>query len=251
MVHIRQWQTPRGAGAELISLIAIVLLRPFVTFATAQRTIMGLIYSEIVQAFLTTTRTEQYRNKWLPDVVWVELIKDANATSNRAFNKLDKGKLNSAIARDITCCTSLDNHTVGNQWGIFHGKKKPCSGKKSKKVKCYIAVQPEEPLRSRLDGKVWWEGIREHQNPVSVAGVKGSMPSTDDESRKHPPSSPPCSPNAELPKEKATPRKGKNKKKHQTTTDVTMALYFEQKEACNLFAPKSPPDEQVIMALNN
>ena len=30
-----------------------------------------------------------------------------------------------------------------------------------------------------------------------------------------------------------------------------MASYFEQKEACNLFAPKSPPDEKVIMALNN
>ena len=135
----------------------------------------------------------------------MELIKDAYATSNRAFNELDKGKLNSAIARDITFCTSLDNHAVGNQWGIFHGKKKPCSGKKSKNVKCYIAVQSEEPHGSRLDGKVWWEGICEHQNLVSVASVEGSMPSTDDESRKCPPSSPPGSPNAELPKEKATP----------------------------------------------
>ena len=212
---------------------------------------MGLNYSEIIQAFLMMTHTEWYRNKWLPDVVWVELIKDAYTTSNRAFNKLDKGKLNSAIARDITFCTSLDNHAVGNQWGIFHGKKKLHSGKKSKNVKCYIAVQPEEPLGSRLDGKVWWEGIHEHQNPVSVAGVKGSMPSANDESRKHPPSSPPCSPNAELPKEKATPWKGKNKKKHRTLTDVMMASYFEQKEAHNLFAPKSPLDEKVIMALNN
>ena len=54
----------------------------------------------------------------------MELIKDAYATSNRAFNELDKGKLNSTIARDITFCTSLDSHAVGNQWGIFHGKKK-------------------------------------------------------------------------------------------------------------------------------
>ena len=61
----------------------------------------------------------------------------------------------------------MDKMSVSNPWGIFRGKKIERDGDKTKRVTCYIAVEPNKDCdEEKKDGSVWWDLIFDHQNPV-------------------------------------------------------------------------------------
>ena len=205
---------------------------------------------------------------------------------------------------------------------------------------CYIVIEPNVPLDTRLDGKVWWHGVIEHQNPiqsvesaggagdndqdgeaqqnrvksVGTSSSKGDIPThsnqacitplirgiksgggdsdvgaSDDaggsdegsagdqdvdpggrhgwidsvsaidglgsrQRGKRPPSTPQRVGKTRQSNtdEDITPRKGKKKKKQKSSkaaSAIALESYFDQKEARNLLAPKSPNNMPVSEAL--
>ena len=137
----------------------------------------GLSSAVLVQnALMSISRVDRYQNKWMPDSKWVDLIIAAYGDSEEPYESLTAAKLNKAVGRNTELAAGMDNKMWGNQWGLFRHLK--YDGKRN--VTCYIAVERNTPLGSRINGKVWWEGVTEHQNPVRLFGDKEAELFADD-----------------------------------------------------------------------
>ena len=133
--------------------------------------------------------------------------------------------------------------------GYLQATKFDRSSESKRNVTCYIVVEPYVPLGTRLDGKVWWHGITDHQNPsrrgVATTSVEsaGLEPSSVDDlhivsSKKRPPNTPQQKGRSHLEQQSntddTTPRKGKKKKKQKkmdgpiaASTAIATQCYFE------------------------
>ena len=55
---------------------------------------MDMAGVSVKQAFLAVAKTDHYRNKWMPDVLWVDLIQKTFCSADPRFTVLTKAKLN-------------------------------------------------------------------------------------------------------------------------------------------------------------
>lgn len=104
----------------------------------------------------------------MPDMKWVELIKNAYGDVDDPYKALTAADLNAAVSRNRFLASSMDNTTFGKQWGLFRHQKY----ESTRNVTCYIAVERDAPLGSRVDGKVWRDRVTKHQKPIRLFGDK-------------------------------------------------------------------------------
>ena len=100
----------------------------------------------------------------MPDITWVELIKSAYGDIEEPYSAFTAASFNRAVGKNRFLAASMDNTTHGNQWDLFCHQKH--NG--TRNVTCYIAVERDAPLGPSVEGKVWWDGVTEHQNPVRL-----------------------------------------------------------------------------------
>ena len=55
---------------------------------------MGMSGVSVKDAFLAVAKTDRYRNKWMPDLLWVDLIQKTFCSADPHFSALTKAKLN-------------------------------------------------------------------------------------------------------------------------------------------------------------
>jgi len=97
---------------------------------------MGMPGVSVKDAFLAVAKTDRYRNKWMPDLLWVDLIQKTFCSADPHFTVLTKAKLNRALGIDTGLAGCMDKMSVGNPWGIFRGKKIERDSDKTRRVTC-------------------------------------------------------------------------------------------------------------------
>ena len=80
---------------------------------------MGMPGVSVKDAFLAVAKTDRYRNKWMPDMLWVDLIQKTLCSADPRFSALTKEKLNRALGFDMGLAGCMDKTSVGNPCGIF------------------------------------------------------------------------------------------------------------------------------------